>query len=143
MRRFALVGAVVLALAVAAPVSGRVPTYHGTFDDGQFYCGTTPVATPEIGGIWNVNVAGKRGVTTVDIFYDGSHHTSGGLYWGTVTDTSTGVIVSYPAAPGAPPVAIATVDGDAFSWMVSFTRTCGGTATWSYDRIVLTGPVGR
>jgi hypothetical protein len=122
MRRFAGLSAIVLAVALVAPVAaaGQSSTYHSVITGGVFRCGTVVKASPydEVTGIWTFNLsAAKTATVTMNVSYDGRHHASFGLSQGVVADT--GLSATFLGGAGT-----ATVAGGAFTWEVGLGRAC-------------------
>lgn len=135
MRNVALALALLLAVTVATPVAaGESSTFHGRITDGHFACGDVP-ATPydSVEGSWNLNVTGRTGVVTINVFYDGSHHLSFGMSGGSVTRDGDLLIVTFGTAT-------LRLGHGAFSWSTP-AGTC--SETHPYDSLTYVGTAER
>lgn len=130
----ALLVAGMLALAAPAAAEQASANVHGTLDGGQFSCQGEPAATADISGQWNLNLSGSKATITMNVSYDGSHHTSFGWSGGVVTPTETGVVVRFGSS------AVATLDGDLFTWTTPTSTSCDASG---HDAILYAGIADR
>lgn len=139
MRKLALPMALVLAMALVAPVAaaGQSETYHGTITGAEFRCGdVVKTFDRDVSGIWTLNLsAAKAATVTLNVSYDGAHHTSFGASRGVVA--ADGMSASFWGGIGT-----ARIVGDVFTWEVSLGGTCSPDPTDpSYDALTYRGDV--
>lgn len=119
MRRLVWPMAIVLVLALVAPVAaaGSSNTHHGTLTGAEFRCGTAVKNLDRVvSGAWTFNLSAANTATvTMNVSYDGSHHTSFGASQGVVHGTSA-------AFWGG--IATAEIAGGVFTWDVNVGGDC-------------------
>lgn len=139
MRRLAWPVALVLAVGLVAPVAaaGQSDTDHGTITGAEFRCrDVVKTFDRDVSGIWTLNLSGAKTATvTLNVSYDGAHHTSFGASQGVVG--ADGMSATFWGG-----IATARIVGGVFTWDVSLGRECStDPADPGYDALTYRGDV--